>query len=92
MGFISNIFSRGENLLFLGKVIRDFGILDEPKKGITKFKVSVLFCEKDSKKYLVSKQTARALFGASVTYHYIYEENLPKLKQVVDEALGLVRD
>jgi len=83
------LFSKAEKSIFLGKVIRDFGILDEHKKGITKFKVSVLFCEKDGKKCLVSKQTARALVGASVTYHYIYEENLPKLKQAVDEALGL---
>ena len=85
------LFSKAEKSIFLGKVIRDFGILDEHKKGITKFKVSVLFCEKDGKKCLVSKQTARALFGASVTYHYIYEENLPKLKQAVDEALGLMK-
>ncbi len=85
------LFSKAEKSIFLGKVIRDFGILDEHKKGITKFKVSVLFCEKDGKKCLVSKQTARALFGASVTYHYIYEENLPKLKQAVDEALGLIQ-
>jgi len=89
MGLISKIFSSGEKSLFLGKVIRDFGILDEHKKGITKFKVSVFFCEKDGKKFLVSKQTARALVGASVTYHYIYEENLPKLKQAVDDALEL---
>jgi hypothetical protein len=86
------LFSKAEKSIYFGKVIRDFGILDEHKKGFTKFKVSVLFCEKDGKKCLVSKQTARALLSASVTYHYIYEENLPKLKQAVDEALGLVRD
>ncbi len=91
MGLISKMFSRGEKSLFLGKVIRDFGILDVHKKGITTFKVSILFCEKDGKKCLVSKQTARALFGASVTYHYIYEENLPRLKQAVGEALELMQ-
>lgn len=83
------LFSKAEKSIFLGKVIRDFGVFGEHKKGITTFKVSVLFCEKDGKKCLVSKQTARALFGASVSYHYIYEENLPKLKQAVDEALEL---
>ncbi len=85
------LFSKAEKSIFLGKVIRDFGVFGEYKKGITKFKVSVLFCEKDGKKCLVSRQTARALFGASVTYHYIYEENLLKLKQAVDEALELAK-
>ena len=53
------LFSKAEKSIFLGKVIRDFGVLDEHKKGITKFKVSVLFCEKDGKKCLVSKQPGR---------------------------------
>lgn len=86
------LFTKAEKSIFLGKVIRDFGVFGEYKKGITNFKVSILFCEKDGKKCLVSKQTARALFGASVTYHYIYEENLPKLKQAIDEAVGLLRN
>ena len=91
MGLFSKTISGGEKSLFLGKVINDFGILGEYKRGFTNFKVSLLLCEKDDKKCLVFKQSARALLGASVTYHYIYEENLPKLKQAVDEALGLIQ-
>lgn len=90
MSFFSRIFKRGEKL-FLGEVIRDYGVLDERKSGITKFKVSILLCEKNGKKVLVSKQSARALFGSSVSYHYIYEENLPALKQAVDDAIELIQ-
>lgn len=89
MSFLSKIFRHGEKL-FLGDVIRDYGVLDERKSGITTFKVSVFLCEKNGKKVLISKQSARALFGSSVSYHYIYEENLPALRQAVDEAMELI--
>lgn len=90
MSFFSRIFKRGEKL-FLGEVIRDYGVLDERKSGITTFKVSILLCEKNGNRVLISKQSARALLGSSVSYHYIYEENLPALKQAVDDVIELIQ-
>lgn len=89
MNFISKFLKKAESSIFLGKIIHDFGVIDERKESGATYKESILLCEKNGKKKLVLKQTATAILGASVNYHYISSENLLAFKSAIDEAVRL---
>ena len=85
MGF----FKKAEERIFLGEVIRDYGVVSEFRKGGANFKVKLLLCEKDGEKQIVFHQSASAVLGASVTYQYVKQEDMAYLKQSIDEAVQL---
>jgi hypothetical protein len=72
--------------IFVGKVIKDFGILEEKSLIIGKIKKSMLLVERRGKLKIAFKWSGYALFGASVTYFDLKAESIPKLRQFIAEA------
>jgi hypothetical protein len=72
--------------IFVGKVIKDFGILEEKSLIIGKIKKSMLLAERSGKLKIAFKWSGYAPFGASVTYFDLKAESIPKLRQFVIEA------
>jgi hypothetical protein len=76
--------------IFVGKVIKDFGILEEKSLIIGKIKKSMLLAERRGKLKIVFKWSGYAPFGASVTYFDLKAEIIPQLRQFITEAEELV--
>ena len=75
--------------IFMGKVIKDFGILEEKSFIIGKLKKSVLLVERRGKLKIAFKWSGCAFFGATVSYFDLSVESLPKLRQFLDEAVAI---
>jgi len=75
--------------LFVGKVIKDFGTLEERSFGVGKFRKSVFLAEKHGQLRFAMKSSAFAFFGAGVSYFDLGVDALPKLRQCIDEAEGI---
>jgi hypothetical protein len=72
--------------IFMGKVIKDFGTLEEKSLIIGKIKKSMLLTERRGKLKIAFKWSGYAIFGASVTYFDLKTETIPKLRQFITEA------
>jgi len=72
--------------IFLGKVIKDFGVLEETTAGLAKTKKTVLLVHKNGKPKLVLKSSSKAIFGAGVQYIDLNIDAAVRLKQFIDEA------
>jgi hypothetical protein len=72
--------------IFVGKVIKDFGILEEKSLIIGKIRKSMLLAERRGKLKIVFKWSGYAPFGASVTYFDLKAETIPQLRQLITEA------
>jgi len=72
--------------IFVGKVIKDFGILEEKSLIIGKIKKSMLVAERRGKLKIVFKWSGYAPFGASVTYFELKAETIPQLHRFITEA------
>ena len=72
--------------IFIGKVVEDFGILEEKSVIIGKSKKSMLLAERRGKLKIAFKWSTYAPFGASVTYFDLKVESIPKLRQFIAEA------
>lgn len=77
-----NLFDR----VFAGKVIKDFGILEEESLIIGKIKKSMLLAERRGKLKIVFKWSGYAPFGASVQYFDLKAETIPQLHRFITEA------
>lgn len=77
--------------IFVGRVIKDSGTLEEKSFIIGKFKKSLLLVERRGKFKLAFKWSGFALFGGSVTYFDLSTDCLPKLRQFMDEAEQIVK-
>jgi hypothetical protein len=77
--------------IFMGKVIKDFGTLEEKSFIIGKLKKSMLLVERRGKLKVAFKWSGFALFGASVSYFDLSTESLPKLRQFLDEAVEIAK-
>ena len=72
--------------VFMGKVIKDFGTLEEKSFIIGKTRKSMLLTERRGKLKIVFKWSGYAPFGASVSYYDLKAESIPKLRQLITEA------
>ena len=72
--------------IFVGKVIKDFGILEEKSLIIGKVKKSLVLAERRGKLKIAFKWSGYAVFGSSVTYFDLKAESIPKLRQFLTEA------
>jgi hypothetical protein len=72
--------------IFMGKVIKDFGTLEEKSFIIGKIKKSMFLSERRGKLKIVFKWSGYAPFGASVSYYDLKAESIPKLRQLITEA------
>ncbi len=75
--------------VFMGRVIKDFGILEEKSFLLGKMKKSLLLVERRGRLKIVFKWSGVALFGASVNYFDLKAESLPKLRQCLDEIQSM---
>ena len=76
--------------VFVGRVIKDFGVLFEKSFGIGKQKVSLLLVERGGSAKLVFKTSARALLGGGVSYVEVPSDAIPRLQQWINEAQQLL--
>ncbi|RKY41969.1 MAG: hypothetical protein DRP80_07290 [Candidatus Omnitrophota bacterium] len=84
------IFKRAEEVLFTGKTIKDYGVIDEHRIGISKFRHSVLLTERQNKKRIIIKESVVASLGASVRYFEFDKMGVRKLKEILEDALILM--
>ncbi len=81
------IFKRAEEVLFTGKTIKDYGVIDEHRIGI---RHSVLLTERQNKKRIIIKESVTAFLGASVRYFEFDKMGVQKLKEILEDALTLM--
>jgi hypothetical protein len=77
--------------IFAGKVIKDFGVLEEKSVFIGKVKKSVLLVERRGKLRIAFKWSGVAMFGASVSYFDLGMESLPKLRLCMEEMQEIAK-
>ena len=75
--------------IFMGRVIKDFGPLEEKSFLGGKMKKSLLLVERRGKLKIVFKWPGLALFGASVNYFDLKADSLPKLRECLDEIQSI---
>jgi hypothetical protein len=75
--------------VFMGRVIKDFGPLEEKSFLVGKMKKSLLLVERRGKLKIVFKWSGVALFGASVNYFDLKADSLPKLRECLDEIQSI---
>ena len=75
--------------IFMGRVIKDFGPLEESSFLVGKIKKSLLLVERRGKLKIVFKWSGWALFGASVNYFDLKSDSLPKLRDYLDEIQSI---
>lgn len=75
--------------IFMGRVIRDFGPLEENSFLLGKMKKSLLLVERRGKLKIVFKWSGVALFGANVNYFDLKADSLPKLRECLDEIQSI---
>jgi hypothetical protein len=77
-----NIFDR----LFAGKVIQDFGTLDERSLGIGKIKHSALLVERYGRLYFVIKTSTWVLFSGGFSYDRFALDDALKIREYIGES------
>ncbi len=75
--------------VFMGRVVKDFGVLEEKSFLVGKMKKSLLLVERRGKLKIVFKWSGAALFGASVNYFDLKADSLPKLRRCLEEIESL---
>lgn len=77
-----------ERKIFLGDVIKDYGVLDDKNVGIARLRTSVLLCRRNGKLNLVFRTAGTSPLSASVNYAMIdaTPDSLAKLAEVVNDA------
>ncbi len=78
--------------IFVGRVIKDFGTLEEKSIGIGKMRKSALLVEKHGRLYFVIKFSVWALFGASVNYQDFLLEDAFKIREYINESEQIARN
>jgi hypothetical protein len=93
-GFYAPSVGFGEDMslwdrIFMGRVIKDFGPLEEKSFLVGKMKKTLLLVERRGKLKIVFKWSGVAPFGASVNYFDLKADSLPKLRQCLDEIQSI---
>ena len=79
-----------ERKMFLGDVIKDYGVLDEQSFGFGRLRTSVLLCRRKGRLKMVFRSSGTSPLSASVNYAMVdaTPEWLSKLAEVVIDAQG----
>ena len=87
------LFAWLERKLWLGDVLKDYGVLDEKESVVGSLRTSVLLCRRGGKLRLVLRSVGKGPMSASVSYAMIdaTPEALAKLGEVVLDALEEIR-
>ena len=88
------VFRWVERKVFLGEVLRDYGVLGERRVGFARMKTSMLLCQRKERIRLVIRETGVAPFGASVNYSMIdlTSENVERLSEIVSDIDSYMRE
>jgi hypothetical protein len=78
--------------IFVGNVIKDFGILNEQSLGLAKVKHSALLVEKHGRLFFVMKSSAWAIFGAGLSYQRFPLEDALKLREYLTESETIAKN
>jgi hypothetical protein len=81
-----------ERKMFLGDVIKDYGVLDEKNVGIGRLRTSVVLCRRKGQLKLAFRTTGTSPLSASVNYAMIdaTPSALAKLAEVLQDAQAQV--
>ena len=86
MGFLK----KAEELLFTGKVIKDYGIVGEFKKSGGTYQHTVLLTEKKGQTGVIIKEKIAAMMSARVSYFEFDRESVLRLKEALEDALQMM--
>jgi hypothetical protein len=75
--------------IFAGRVIEDFGVLQEENRGIARVRTSALLVDKAGEYRLVLKVSYRAIIAGGVSYTPLRINCLGRLRQCIDKAESL---
>lgn len=81
-----------ERKIFLGDVIKDYGVLDEKNYGIGRMRTSVVLCRRKGRLTLAFRTTGTSPLSANVSYAMIEvtEPALARLAEVLGDAQSRV--
>ena len=77
--------------IFVGEVIKDFGMIEDQSLGIGRMRKSALLTKKQGKIRFVIKSSAVAFLAASVNYTEFDLENAYKIRQSIDQSESIVK-
>ena len=77
--------------IFVGKVIQDFGIIEEKSLGLGRMRKSALLAKKSGKYRFVIKTSAFAFLGGSVNYTEFDMEDAYKIRECIDHSESIVK-
>ena len=83
---------KAEELLFTGKVIKDYGVVGEHKKSGATHQHSVLLTERKGQTIVIIKEKIASLMSARVSYFDFDRESVLKLKEALEDALQLMEE
>jgi hypothetical protein len=78
--------------LFVGRVIKDFGLISEKSLFVGKMTTSILLVDRRGKLKFVLKRFARGLFGITVGYSVWSLEEAYKIRDLINQAESLSRN
>lgn len=85
-----SFFKKAEELLFTGKVIKDYGVVGEHKKSGGTYQHIVMLTEKKGQPRLIIKEKIGAFMSARVSYFEFDRDSTLRLKEALEEALQLM--
>lgn len=83
-----------ERKIFLGEVLRDYGVIGERRLGFATMKTSMLLCRRKDRVRLVIRESGVAPFGASINYSMINltVESVKRLSETVSDIESYMRN
>ncbi len=83
-----SIFKWVEKKLFTGETLKDFGDIQDVRKGIARIRTSVSLCKRKGKIQLVFRNLGTSPFGFNSMYAHvdITPESIGKLEEIIAEA------
>ena len=81
-----NLFKRSKGPTLNGELIKDYGVINEYRKGIARFKHNVVLIEKQGKRKLIIRESS-TLIGGEIKDFEFDSEGARHLKETLDNAL-----
>ncbi len=79
-------FKRSKGPKIPGKLIKDYGVVNEHRKGIAMFRHNLLLVEKFGKKKILIRENT-TLIGGEVRHFEFDEQGARRLKDALDDAI-----
>ncbi len=78
--------------IFIGEVIKDFGVVKEESFGIGRTRISALLTKKAGRLQFVIKESAWAILGISVRYIEFELVDAYKIRDYINQSESLTRN